>query len=126
MPKYLLSVHTSADVQRQPMSEEDQRRGYEQMAQLESELRGSDALRFSGKLLGTDRSRVVRPSNGRVSTTDGPYAETKEHLAGFYIVEATDDDAAHEWAGRVAKTVGMPIELRPFIEDSYFVEAERG
>ncbi len=62
------------------------------------------------------KSRVVRPSNGRVRAIDGPYAETKEQLGGFYIIEASDLDAAMEWASKVTLAIDTPIEVRPFVD----------
>jgi hypothetical protein len=56
-------------------------------------------------------------SDGSLLTTDGPFAESKEHLGGFYIVEADDLDAALAWAGRVTETVNAPIEVRPFWDE---------
>jgi hypothetical protein len=53
-------------------------------------------------------------SDGEVVTTDGPFAESKEHLAGFYIIEAEDLDAALGWASKVTAAINAPIEVRPF------------
>jgi len=53
-------------------------------------------------------------SEGRVLTTDGPFAESKEHLGGFYIIETDDLDAALVWASKTTEAVGKPIEVRPF------------
>jgi hypothetical protein len=47
-------------------------------------------------------------------TTDGPFVEAKEHLGGFYILEAEDLDAALAWAAKVTEAVHAPIEVRPF------------
>ena len=47
-------------------------------------------------------------------TTDGPFAESKEHLGGFYIIEAADLDAALGWASKVTACINVPIEVRPF------------
>jgi hypothetical protein len=58
----------------------------------------------------------VRPSDGEVLTTDGPFAESKEHLGGFYIIEAEDLDAALAWASKVTLAVRTPIEVRPLAE----------
>jgi hypothetical protein len=49
-----------------------------------------------------------------VLMTDGPFLESKEHLGGFYIIEAADLDAALGWASKVTALVGAPIEVRPF------------
>ncbi len=46
--------------------------------------------------------------------TDGPYAETKEHLGGFAVVDVPDEAAARYWAGRLAEACGWPQEVRPF------------
>ena len=79
-------------------------------------MRAVNALVFSGRLGEPSEARVVRPSNGRVRAIDGPYAETKEQLGGFYIIEAGDLDAAIEWASKVTLAIGTPIEVRPFID----------
>ncbi|TMK46817.1 MAG: hypothetical protein E6G55_04305, partial [Actinobacteria bacterium] len=47
-------------------------------------------------------------------TTDGPFAESKEHLGGFYIIETDDLAAALVWASKTTEAVGKPIEVRPF------------
>ena len=49
-------------------------------------------------------------------TTDGPFAETKEQLGGFWIIEASDLDAALTWAGKASASCGAPVEVRPFQE----------
>jgi hypothetical protein len=109
---FLLSVHT--DSQPREMSDEDMRRGYERVASLEREMRAVDALVYSGRLDEPSQARVVRKSKGRVHATDGPYAETKEHLGGFYIIDAQDLDAALAWASKVTLAIDTPIEVRPF------------
>ena len=57
---------------------------------------------------------VVRPGENGPMLTDGPFVESKEHLAGFYIINATDLDAALEWAKKVTDCIGNVIEVRPF------------
>jgi hypothetical protein len=49
-------------------------------------------------------------------TTDGPYVESKEHIGGFYVINADDLDAALAWAGKVVDAIGAPIEVRPFFD----------
>ena len=61
-----------------------------------------------------EAATVVRVSDGEVLTTDGPFAEAKEHLGGFYILEADDLDAALAWASKTTEAVSKPIEVRPF------------
>ncbi len=68
------------------------------MVALEEEMKATGAWLFSGRLTEPDMATVVRASAGDALTTDGPFVESKEHLAGFYIVEADDLDAALGWA----------------------------
>ncbi len=115
MTQYLLSVHSVKGEVREPMSEEDMRHGFEQISALEAEMRSAGALVYSGRLGDPDEARVVRPSQGRVRATDGPFVETKEYIGGFYIIDAADLDAALDWASKVTSTIGVPIEVRPFL-----------
>jgi hypothetical protein len=59
---------------------------------------------------------VVRISGGEVLTTDGPFVESKEHLGGFYVIQAEDLDAALAWASKITATIKVPIEVRPFAD----------
>ncbi|HET9520515.1 MAG TPA: YciI family protein [Candidatus Limnocylindrales bacterium] len=117
MSKYLLAVHTADDGPREPMTEEEMRRGFALVEGIEQEMKATNTLLFSGRLLDAGQARVVRPAQGRVKATDGPYAETKEHLGGFYIIEASDMDAALDWASRVTLAIDTPIEVRPFMDE---------
>ena len=56
----------------------------------------------------------VEPNGGSPLFTDGPFAETKEHLGGFAVVDVPDDTAARYWAGRIAVAVGWPQEVHRF------------
>ena len=79
----------------------------------------SESITRSGHRLGgealepTHTATTLRVRNGRVSTTDGPFAETKEQLAGFYFIEAKDLDAAIEVASRIPPARLGSIEIRP-------------
>ena len=63
---------------------------------------------------------TVRIRNGKVSTTDGPFVETKEQLGGFYLLECEDLDQALEWAKRVPLRPGGSIEVRPVMDYTEF------
>src|SRR5437773_10831698 len=108
MSKYLLAVHTSDEAPRQPMTEDEMRRGFALVEAIEHDMRAANALVFSGRLLEPARARVVRPSKGRVKTTDGPYAETKEQIGGFYIAEAAHPHAALGSASKVPAARATP------------------
>jgi hypothetical protein len=116
MTHYLLSVHSAAGETRQPMTEEEVQRGWQQVQALEAEMKSSGTWVFSGRLHEADTATVVRMSDGAVLTTDGPFVEAKEHLGGFYIIEAADLDAALAWASKVTQAIMTPIEVRPFAD----------
>jgi len=114
MTQYLLSVHSVEGEARDPMTEEEMRQFMERVGVLEEEMRSQGAWLFGGALHGPDTATVVRMSDSEVLTTDGPFAESKEHLGGFYIIEADDLDAALAWASKTSAAVAKPIEVRPF------------
>jgi hypothetical protein len=112
MPQYMLSVHTATDGRREPMTEEQQREGFAKVAGLEASMEAADAFVFSARLTEPSEAKVVRRGPGRPKHTDGPFAETKEYLGGFYLIEAPDDAVALGWADRVSEAIGEPIEVR--------------
>jgi hypothetical protein len=115
MTYYLLSpVSTGEGAAREPMTDEEMQQSYGQVLQLEEEMRSKGAFVFGGRLHEPETTTVVRMSNGEVVTTDGPFLESKEHLGGFYIINADDLDAALAWAARVTDLIKAPIEVRPF------------
>jgi hypothetical protein len=80
---------------------------------VDQEIKDAGAWVFTARLHLADTATVVRVRDGEVLTTDGPYAEGKEHIGGFTIVEAPDLDAALEWGRKIAKATTLPIEVRP-------------
>jgi hypothetical protein len=86
----------------------------ERVAAVETEMDSSSAFVFGGALQGPGAATVVRRSDGDLVMTDGPFAESKEQLGGFYIINADDLDAALAWAGKVVDATNHPIEVRPF------------
>jgi hypothetical protein len=72
----------------------------------------------NGQLQGVETATTIRTQDGRTVTTDGPFAETKEVLGGFYIIEAANLDEAIEFGSRVpaARIEGGSIEVRPLVE----------
>lgn len=116
MAQYLLSVHSVDGEAGPPMTEDQMQQSWKAIGALEEEIKSAGAWVFSGRLLEADAATVVRMSDGKVLTTDGPFAESKEHLGGFYIIEADDLDAALVWASKTTAVVGKPIEVRPFWE----------
>jgi len=116
MTRYLLSVHTPVGEPQMPMNEEQMREGSARIFAVEAEMKSADALVFSGRLEEPEAARVVRATNGQTLTTDGPFVEAKEAIGGFYIIQAASHDAALEWASKTSAAIGMPIEVRPFLD----------
>jgi hypothetical protein len=114
MPQYLLSVHNVAGEVGEPMTDEETQQSWKQIQALNEEMKSAGAWVFGGALHEPDTATVVRISGGEVVTTDGPFVESKEHLGGFYIIQAEDLDAALAWASKTTAAVRKPIEVRPF------------
>ena len=81
---------------------------------VSDDLKAAGGWVFSGGLAPATSSTVVRANGGDVVMTDGPYVEGKEHIGGFWIVEAPDLDVALGWARQAARATTLPIEVRPF------------
>lgn len=81
---------------------------------VNADMRAAGVWVFSNGLLPPATATVVRPVDGELLVTDGPFAEAKEFLGGFTIVDVPDLDAALEWGKRVAQATTLPIEVRPF------------
>ena len=81
---------------------------------IRAELQDTGSWVFSGGLHAPSTATVLRPKDGDVLVTDGPFAEGKEHLGGFTILKAPDLDAALAFGRRYAQATGLPIEVRPF------------
>jgi hypothetical protein len=112
MKQYLLAVHM---VEGAPAwSDEEMQRSYQAVDAFNRELMTSGEWVFAGGLLPPDTATVVRAQGGKVVTTDGPFAESKEQIGGFWVIKAADLDAALEIAGRGSAACGGPVEVRPF------------
>ncbi|MFI7600259.1 YciI family protein [Actinoplanes sp. NPDC049681] len=115
MEQYLLAVHM---VEGQPLpSEEEMQKAYAQVDAVNRELQAAGAWVFGGGLLPADNATVVRAENGRTTMTDGPFAETKEQLGGFWVLRCEDLDQALAWAAKCAEACMGPVEVRPFQDE---------
>lgn len=114
MKQYLLAVHM---VEGDPVAApEEMQQRYATVNEFNAALQSAGAWVFAGGLYPPTSATVVRAQNGQVVTTDGPFAETKEQLGGFWIVEAPDLDDALTWAAQGSAACGAPVEVRPFME----------
>jgi hypothetical protein len=83
---------------------------------VDQAMRDAGAWVFNGGLHAPDTATVLRASGGDVLVTDGPFAEGKEHVGGFWIIRAADLDEALAWARRATVACTLPVEVRPMVD----------
>ena len=115
MTQYLMSVWMVEGTE--PPSPEAMEQAYKDVDAFNAELKASGAWVFAGGLHPASTATVVKVTAGDVITTDGPFAETKEQLGGFWIVEVADLDAALALAARATVACQAPVEVRPFQDE---------
>lgn len=114
MKQYLLSVYQPDGPAPAP---EILGKIMERVREVRQEMKIAGAWVFAGGLHEPSTATVLRVKDGEVLTTDGPFAEGKEHIGGFSIVRAADLDEALEWGRKLARATTLSIEVRPFRDD---------
>ena len=84
---------------------------------LNEEMQAAGAWVFGGGLLPATSATVVEVDSGEFLVTDGPFTESKEHIGGFWVIEAEDLDAALAWAKKATLACGERVEVRPFQDE---------
>jgi hypothetical protein len=112
MPEYMLSVH-HAEGDPTPSGEEMQR-AFEEVDAFNRRLREAGVWVFAGGLMPIETATTVDNSGGEEIVVDGPFAETKEWLGGFWVISAPDLDAALRWAQDGSRACAGRVEVRPF------------
>jgi hypothetical protein len=84
---------------------------------VNNEMKAAGAWVFAGGLHAPSTATVLQLKDDDVLTTDGPFIEGKEYLGGFTIINADDLDAALGWGRKLARAIGLPIEVRPFVNE---------
>ena len=116
MTQYLLSVHMVEGQELPPPEVIEQM--YKDVDAFNSEIQQSGHWVFAGGLHPANTATVVRANaNGDIITTDGPFAETKEQLGGFWVIQAKDLDEALALAARATVACQAPVEVRPFQDE---------
>jgi len=110
--KYMLLIHTNPDAH-VGMTEKDQVAMYAAYGAFTEKIAASGELVTGDALEAPDTATSVRVRDGKRTTTDGPFVETKEHLAGFYVVDCVDLDRAIELAAEIPDAATAGIEVRP-------------
>ncbi len=114
--KYLCLI--CAEKVMEQITEADAKRHYRDYAEFTQAIRKSGHFVDCNRLLPPAAATTIRVRNGKVSATDGPYAETKEQLGGYYVIEARDFNEAIQVAAKIPGARIGCVELRPIAEDA--------
>jgi hypothetical protein len=112
MPQYLLTVVEPTEGE--PPAPEQMAAIIRDVGEVDRAMHEAGVWVFAGGLFPPGSATLLRPKDGEVLVTDGPFAEGREHVGGFSIVRAADLDEALEWGRRLALATTLPIEVRPF------------
>jgi hypothetical protein len=113
--QYLLLIYES-EADWNAIGEQERQKMFQQYMALSQDLQKTGKYKLGQQLQPTSTATTVRERGGRKSITDGPFAETKEQLGGFYLVDAKDLDDALEIAARIPSVRTGSIEVRPIVE----------
>ncbi|WP_222598159.1 YciI family protein [Lentzea tibetensis] len=113
--KYLIMVYTNPHMRSfwETASDEERTEGAQGHASVMRALTEAGELIASASLDDQSLTKRVALVDGRASTTDGPFAEVKEHLAGFYFIECSSEERALEWAAQMPEADFGMVEVRP-------------
>ena len=112
MAQYLVAIHHPDDYDPSVAEDEAMHRDIDA---LNNEMKAAGVRVFVGGLGPAKRAKSLRAqAGGKVLVTDGPYLETKEHIGGFWVLEAANLDKALEWGRKAAVACRAPVEVRQF------------
>jgi hypothetical protein len=112
--QYMLLIYGD-EKQWMSLPESEMKEMYAAYGRFTKELVAAGAMRGGSELAPISSATTVRLRNGKTVTTDGPFAETKEQLGGYYVVELADLDAAIKWAAKIPSAAFGSIEIRPLV-----------
>ena len=112
-----------ADTLMEHMPEVDAEKHYRDYGEFTQAIRRSGHFIECNRLMLPQTASTVRVRNGKLSTTDGPFAETKEQIGGYYVVEARDLNEAIRIAARIPGASHGCVEVRPIAEDERTLRA---
>jgi hypothetical protein len=113
--KYIVLIYSNEGSRKiwEQFSEAERGEGLAYYARLDAELEASGELVASQALAEHSTAKRVRVEEGRTLTTDGPFAEAKEHLAGIYLLDVASEERAIEIAARIPEAALGLVEVRP-------------
>jgi hypothetical protein len=112
--QYLLLIHDD-EAQWGSFSEEVRNAYMQEYFAYTNELRESGALVTASQLQPSATATTLEVRDGEVLTTDGPFAETKEQLGGFYLIDVDSEEEAVAWAAKIPSARSGKIEIRPLV-----------
>jgi hypothetical protein len=112
--QYMLLIYSSEDAWER-LSEDERSALYAEYGQLGRDLRERNAFVSGDELESTSTATTVRVRDGEPLISDGPFAETKETLGGYYLIEAESLDEALQWAARIPSARHGAVEVRPIV-----------
>jgi hypothetical protein len=112
--RYLLLLYGDEQTE-QSMTADERRAIVDEHVALGGRLREAGALEGGEALSDSSDAKVLRRDGERSLVTDGPFAETKEQLGGFYVLECADVDEAVAWAEQIPQSPGLVVEIRPAV-----------
>lgn len=121
--KYLCLICAEPRYMMEHRTEVDAAQHFDEYRAFSQDIRQSGHFVASNRLLPPDAALTVRVRNGKVTTTDGPFAETKEQLGGYYIIQANDLNEAVQIASRIPGARYGCVEVRPVAEDARTLRA---
>ena len=114
MPQYLVAIHHPDDFEPSSVTEAMMR----DIDVLNEEMAAAGARLFAGGLSAASSAKSLRAQpGGKVRITDGPYLETKEHIGGFWILNAANLDEALAWGRKAVVACRAPVEVREFLSN---------
>jgi hypothetical protein len=121
--KYLCLISAPAQKMMEGLSPADAARHFDEYRDFTNDIRGSGHFLACNRLQPPQTATTIRVRDGKVLTTDGPYAETKEQLGGFYLIQARDMTEAVQIAARIPGARFGCVEIRPVAEDEQTIRA---
>lgn len=114
--KYLCMISAEQVMETMPAADAEQH--FQEYAEFTDDIRRSGHFLGANRLQPVTTATSVRVRNGRVHVTDGPFAETREQIGGYYVIEAADLNDAIQIAARIPGARYGTVEIRPIAEDA--------
>jgi hypothetical protein len=113
--RYMLLIYTEETEPAEAMTAEGQEAAMQPWFEYSADMEAAGVLEAGEPLHPTSTATTVRVRNDETVTTDGPFAETKEVLGGYYVIDAPDLDDALTWAARCPAAAYGSVEVRPIL-----------